>query len=353
MFIFFPFVHTLKIRVGDFVFSDSLDDNLAKIREVFHNSSDLIQYKFTSLIDTEIGLVYINGMNNKNSIDMSVIKPLKENLIDIGELRNTIQTSEIDYIYSLDEVTKSLTNGLIVLFHENLNYALSINLTEYERRSVEQSSSEQVIKGPKEAFVEDLTVNKSLLRRIIKNNNLVFEDYVFGKQTNTDVSIVYMKNIVNPEILKRVKDELSKLKLEVVLDIHYIEENITKSPWSLINTAYNTGKPDTFASKILEGRIGIICDGSPNGITDPKFFIENIMSSEDYYLRPVYGSFLRMLRVMAFLISLLLPGVYIALSTFHHEMIPIDLLTTMANQRSGVPFSAFFEAIIMILFFEF
>src|SRR5699024_769687 len=162
-----------------------------------------------------------------------------------------------------------------------------------------------------------------------------------------------MDNIVNPQILEKLKKKLDNLHLEVVLDVHYIDESITDFPLSLIDTSYITEKPDVLAAKILEGRIGILCDGSPNIITVPKFFIENLMTSEDYYLRPIYASFLRILRFIAFFSSVMLPGVYVALTTFHHEMIPTDLLITMANQRSGVPLSAFFEALLMILFFEF
>lgn len=333
--------------------SKVLKDNLNTVKDKFHNTSDLIQYDFVTLIDTKASIMYIDGLTNKDAINKSIIKPLMENLIDENEVKNTIQTSETEYLYTIDDVTKSITNGLVVLFHEDLDYALSINLIEFKKRAIEQSLSEQVIKGPKEAFVEDMAINKTLLRRKIKNSNLVFEDYVFGSETNTNVSIVYIDHIVNPQVLDELKSKLDNLDLDIVLDIYYIEENIGESQLSLLATAYNTEKPDVLAAKILEGRIGILCDGSPNAITVPKLFIENFMTSEDYYLRPIYGSFLRLLRVLAYFISMILPGVYIALSTFHHEMIPTDLLISMANQRAGVPLSALFEALLMISFFEF
>lgn len=333
--------------------SKILKDNLKTVKDLFHNSSDLIEYKFLTLIETEAALVYIDGLCNRNGMNDNIIKPLMENLIDVSEVKNTISATENEYIYTMEEVIKAVTNGLVVLFHEDLDYALSIDLIDYERRSVEESTSEKVIRGPKEAFIEDLSINKSLIRRIIKNKNLVFEDYIFGSQTNTRVSIVYVDDIVNPQILKELKDKLDKLDLEVVLDAYYIQERIEDSALSLIETAFNTEKPDVLAGKILEGRIGIICDGSPNIIVVPKLFIECLMSAEDYYLRPIYASFLRFLRLLAFVTSVMLPGVYVALSTYHHEMLPTDLLITMANQRAGVPLSAFFEAFVMIFFFEF
>ena len=332
--------------------SKLLEDNLKAIKELFHNTSDLVEYKFLTLLETEAGLVYIDGLCNKNGINDNIIKPLMENLLDPEELKDTIQTSESTYIHNMNQVEEALTNGLVILFHENLDFAISIDVIEFDKRSIEQSLSEQVIRGPKEAFVEDLKINKTLIRRIIKNKNLVFEDYVFGKQTNTHVSLVYMEDIVNPEVLEDLKNKLGQLKFEIVLDSHYIEERIIDSKYNLISTAFHTEKPDVLSGKILEGRIGIICDGSPNLITVPKLFIEDFMTAEDYYLSPLYGSFLRILRFLAFYMGVMLPGTYVALSTFHQEMIPTDLLITMANQRAGVPLSAFFEALVMILFFE-
>lgn len=333
--------------------SKVLEDNLKKVKELFHNSSDLIQHEFFTLIETEAAVVYIDGLCNKNGMNDNIIKPLMENLVDADDIKNTIQTTESVTIYNMDQAVVALTNGLVVLFHADLDFAISIDVIEFEKRTIEQSLAEQVIKGPKEAFVEDIKINKTLIRRIIKNRNLVFEDYIFGEQTNTHVSIVYIDDIVNPQVLDELKQKLANLKLEVILDIHYIEEEIIDSPYNLVSSCFNTEKPDVLSGKILEGRIGIICDGSPNIITIPKFFIESIMDAEDYYISPIYSSFLRSLRVMALFISVMLPGTYVALSTFHQEMIPTDLLITMANQRAGVPLSAFFEALFMILFFEF
>ena len=206
--------------------SKLMEDNLKSIKDMFHNSSDLVEYKFLTLIETKATLIYIDGLYNKNGINDNIVKPLMESLVDENEIKNTISASENEYIYTMEEVIKAVTNGLVVLFHENLDYGLSIDLIEFERRSVEQSMSERVIRGPKEAFVEDINVNRTLIRRKIKNNNLVFEDYIFGNQTNTKLSIVYIDDIVNPEILKDLKKRLDKVELEFVLDAHYIDEVI-------------------------------------------------------------------------------------------------------------------------------
>ena len=170
--------------------------------------------------------------------------------------------------------------------------------------------------------------------------------------TNTQVCIVYINGIVNQDILAELKARFKKIKADAILDVSYIEEYIEDAPNSLVRTAYYTEKPDVLAGKILEGRIGIICDGSPNVITVPKIFIEDLMDSEDYYSKPKFASFLRIIRYLSFFISIFLVGIYIAITNFHQEMIPTQLLITLAGQREGVPFPSLLEALLMILFYE-
>lgn len=158
-----------------------------------------------------------------------------------------------------------------------------------------------------------------------------------GDQTNTAVSLVYMKGIVNEDILAELKSRISQIKTDGIFDSNSIEEYIDDVPNSLVNTVYNTEKPDVLAGKILEGRIGILCDGSPNVLTVPMLFIENLMAAEDYYLQPIYASYLRIIRFISLFISIALVGIYIALTRFHQEMIPTDLLISISGQRQGYP----------------
>ena len=333
--------------------SKFIEENKIKIKELFNNTSDLVVYEFETLSENMVLVAYINGLIDKEALDEQVIRPLIENLISPWDIKSTILISEIEEIFSMKDVVNAITNGHLVLFHEGMELMYELNICKYKMRAVEQSETEQVIRGPKEAFVEDIHVNKTLIRRKIRNKNLVFEDYVFGEQTNTKVSLVYINGIVNQDILAELKVRLKKVKTDVILDGHYIEEYIEDSPRSLVRTVNDTEKPDVLAGKILEGRIGILCDGSPSCLVLPKIFIECIMTSEDYYIKPKFSTYLRIIRLLSFIISIMLAGTYIALATFHQEMIPTKLLISIAGQREGVPLSAFLEAIALVLFFEF
>ncbi len=332
--------------------SKDIEENKARFYSEFNNSSDLVTRQLQTLCKTEVMVCYINGFIDKEALNDNIIKPLIENLVSPMEIADTVYISEVKEISNFQEVIKGVVDGHVALFHEDMDKAFILNLCKYAKRSIDTSSSEQVIRGPKEAFIEDLFVNKTLIRRKIRNKNLTFEDFTMGDQTNTAVSLVYMKGIVNEDILAELKSRISQIKTDGIFDSNSIEEYIDDVPNSLVNTVYNTEKPDVLAGKILEGRIGILCDGSPNVLTVPMLFIENLMAAEDYYLQPIYASYLRIIRFISLFISIALVGIYIALTRFHQEMIPTDLLISISGQRQGVPLNNFLEALLMIFFFE-
>lgn len=335
-----------------FMISENLHENKVKIKEIFNNSSDLVLYEFQTLGDDRAMVVYINGFTDKETLNQKILKPLMKELISPLDIRSIVSISGMEETNNMDDILMAINSGDVVLFHEGLGICYLFNLASYEKRQIEQSQNEQVLKGPKETFVEDIGVNKTLIRRKIRNNNLVFEDMVFGRETNTKVSLVYINGIVNEDILAELKSRLKEIQIDTILDIGYIEEYIDDAPRTMINTIYNTEKPDVVAGKILEGRIGILCDGAPSVSTVPSIFTENLMVSEDYYLKPSQATFLRIIRIISLFTSINLAGIYIALTNFHQEMIPTELLISMARQREGVPLSSFLEAISMMIFFE-
>lgn len=312
----------------------------------------MVLHEFQTLADDQALVVYINGLIDKEALNQHILQPLMQNLTSPLDIKSTVSISGMEESYNMDNIIKGITSGNIILFHEGLDISYILNLASYEKRPVGESQNEQVLKGPKEAFVEDIGVNKTLIRRKIRNNNLVFEDMIFGRESNTKVSLVYINGIVNVDILAELKARLKELEMDSILDISYIEEYIDDAPKSMSNTVFNTEKSDVVAAKILEGRIGILCDGSPSVTTLPSIFAENLMAAEDYYLKPSHGTYLRIIRTISFFTSIGLAGVYISLINFHQEMIPTDLLISMARQREGVPLPSFLEAILMMLFFE-
>lgn len=332
--------------------SKNIVENKNKIMDLFNNSSDLIVYEFETLPNTKALIIYINGLVDKKALDEYVVKPLVENMTTPIDIRSSMYITEIKEISNIKDAVNSITDGHVVLFHEDMEIAFVLNLCRYDKRAVEIPSSEQVIRGPKQAFIEDIYVNKSLIRRIIRNPNLVFEDFVYGEQTNTKVSIVYINGIVNQDILAELRARMKEIETDAILDVHYLEEYLEDGKRSPFSTIFNTERPDVVAGKILEGRIGILSDGSPHALTAPKIFIENLMSPEDYYVKPIFATFLRIIRLLSFLISILVAGVYISMITFQQEMLPTNLLVSIAGQREGVPLPTVLEALLMVFFFE-
>jgi len=217
---------------------------------------------------------------------------------------------------------------------------------------VSEPQSEQVIRGPREGFTENFRTNTALVRRRIKHPNLRMEHMKIGKKTATNLCLCYIKDIAHPEVLRQLRERLSTIDTDSILDAGYIEQYIEDAPLSLFSTVNYTEKPDVLAGKILEGRVGILVEGSPFALTVPFLFIESFQTAEDYYVRPFYASIARLMRFLAFAISLFALPVFIALTNFHQELIPTRLLFTIARAREGTPFPSFLEAIIMVYAFE-
>lgn len=332
--------------------SDKIHNNREELKRIFNNSSDLVLYEFNTLCGENALVAYIEALVDRKGLYEDLIKPLLQNLISPQDVLSTVFIAGAKEENDIQKTSQAMTTGNVALFIENIEISYLFKLGYWDKRQIEESGNERVIRGPKEGFIEDINTNKSLIRRKIKNTKLVFEDYTLGSETNTQVSLGYIVDIVNPEILEELRGRMNKISLDSILDIGYIESHIEDAPKSLICTIGNTEKPDVVAGKILEGRIAILCDGSPGVLTVPKVFIENFQMSEDYYLRPLYTSFYRMLRVLALIVAITLPGFLVALKTFHQEMLPTKLLMTMTQNIAGVPFTSLVEALVMVLFLE-
>lgn len=332
--------------------SKSIKENREALNNMFKGTSDLGLYEFNTLCEEKAMIVFIKGLIDNNELNNSIIKPLIKDLISTDDVLSTVFISEAEVTENIEDIINPITDGNAILFIENLDIAYIFNIANWVTREITEPNVEQVIRGSKEGFIEDIGTNKTMIRRKLRNKNLVFRDYTLGTQTNTKVSLAYIDGIVKPEILEEIKSRIEKIEIDRILETGYIEHQIEDSPKSLICTMYRTEKPDVVVGKILEGRVAILCDGTPTVLTAPKVFIENLQMAEDYVYRSQYGTYLRILRLISILISILLPGVFVALETFHHEMIPTDLLISMAKHKEGIPFSSLVEALLMIFFLE-
>lgn len=341
----------------------SIQDLTNRLNEYFDKSMDFVTRDIFigKYAHHKIIIAFIDGLVDKQLINSDVVQPLvlHGNDIDTDD-KNWMTLLQMHYLSScnikktpdLNHVVDAILSGETALFADNEEEAIIISLPKWDKRSIEESPSDAVVRGPREGFTETLSTNISLLRRKIKNTNLKFEPYKLGEQTNTNICISYIQGIVNEDLLNNVREKIKHIKTDAILESGYIEEFIEKSPFTIFPTVGNTEKPDIAASKLLEGRIAILSDGTPFVLTVPYLLVEVLQSSEDYYSRSIYSVITRFLRILAILITSLLPAYYVALVSFHQDVIPYKLLLTMTASKEGIPFSALAEALIMIVTFE-
>ena len=345
--------------------SRRLEKNLETIQTLLRNSSDIVirEFCFGNQGQVHAALVFIDGMVNKTVINENIMKPLiyDTHLIQSQALhendiqfirRSLLAVGDVNEKTGFQELIGSLLYGNAILLLEGSDRFLEIDAKGWQSRAIEEPKVEQTVRGPREGFTETLRTNTSMLRRKIHNPNLVFEQMVLGKRTHTRVCLVYVNGVAPPALVEEVKRRLKLITIDDILESGYIEEFIEDAHYSPFTTVGNSEKPDRVAARILEGRVAILVDGTPFALTVPSLFIEGFQAAEDYYSRPYYASVVRFIRFIAFAISLLAPGIYVALESFHPELIPTPLVLTMAAAVEGTPFPAVVEALLMVTIFE-
>ena len=341
---------------------NSLDENINIIRNIFINDTTVVYRSLLVGKPTSIRcmLIYIDGMANIQAINEDVIKPLL--LSDISDINDNnimnvltqkvLLSADNKKTSSVDNIVNGIIYGKTILFIEGFTEVLSINTIGWQTRAISEPQSETIVRGPREGFTESLNLNLTLLRRRIINPNLKFEFMRIGKQTKTQICVCYIEGIAMEPIHKELMTRLNNIDIDGILDSGYIEEIIKDAPYSPFRTIINTERPDVVAGKLLEGRFAVICDGSPIVLTLPTIFVEVFQSNEDYYDNFLYSSFVRFLRWLCFFISTSTSAIYVALVTFHQELIPTPLLISIYSSRKGTPFPSIVEAMAMMIIFE-
>ncbi|MCB2290484.1 spore germination protein [Clostridium sp. CS001] len=328
--------------------------NIDYIKEKLKNSYDV---KFRE-IECTVGLIYgvfIDDLCDSKFISEYIFNPLIEREIqtaDIEYIKKEVLTANcIGDINSNDEAIIHILSGDLVLIFSFANKAIYCEAKGFVRRSVGIPVTENVIKGPREGFTEAFVDNVSLIRRKIKNSNLKFETFSIGSKSNTVVVMCFIEDVAPKKLVDYIRKKVANIKLEFILDTNYIEEEL-KNKHTAFDTIGSTEKPDVVASKLLEGKIAIIVDGTPFVITAPYFFIDNFQSPDDYYSNKYFGNVSRIMRVASFFLSSLLPGLYLAITTFHFSLIPAVFAVRLAVSRAGVPLPTVIELLLMTFFFE-
>ncbi len=343
--------------------SASLETNIGIFQEALGTSNDVKIHTFLFGANhvCKGAIIFIDGLVESDIITQSIMKPLILSQDPdrfkapgtMDAIRQTMLCSgDIGESSNLSKLIYSCLSGDTVFLVDGFDQGLIVSSRGWDKRSVSEPQTESVVRGPREGFTENFRTNTSLLRRKIKNPALRMESMAIGDKTHTDVCIIYLKGVADPQLIETIKYRLGSLRVDSIMDSGYIEQYIEDNPFSIFPTVGYSEKPDVIAAKILEGRAAILVDGSPFVLTAPMLFIESFQTAEDYYIRTFYASILRMLRYLAFFVSIFAPAIYIALTTFHQELIPTTLLFTIAQAREGTPFTAFIEAAIMVFAFE-
>ncbi len=341
--------------------TNGIEENTAAICKAFERDTTFkirgVDNQFVPRLKSVI--CYIEGMANASFISDGIIKAILEarrisedkNLVD-AVMEDVLFASELTKVQTVDEVVKKVASGDCAVLLEGMEYAIIIGAKGFQMRSVSEPQNERIIKGPREGFTESVVVNTSLLRKKIQNSDVKFEFLKIGELYDTTVCLTYVDSVVDKNALKIMRERLKTVKSATLLDSNYIAEQIRDSAKSPLKTMGTTERPDVFAAKLLEGRVGIMVDGSPVCLTAPHLFLELFMSSEDYYMNYYYASFQRLLRMVGFLVSLILPALYISLVCFSREMLPTPLALSVAQARLGLPFATITEAFILMIIFD-
>lgn len=338
-----------------------LDDTIQKIFENINKlngkSSDIV----TRIIEkgnNKLGYIYLESVSSDDKIsdflNKSIINMDKKKIFDsfYNLIENSIFNSNIKSCDNYEDLFYYLASGYTVIVIDKCDRAIVVETKQTLDRGVTESSTETIVRGPKDSFTENHNKNLGLIRKRIKDSNLWFEDVLVGRRTKSKVSVAYIKDIVPNSKVKKVLDDLKKIDIDAIIDTGYIRELIEKNQKSVFPKVISTERPDLACTSLLDGKIIILVENSPFVLILPAVLTDFFHSPEDNYQKPFNVSFARVLRVICFFLALFIPGLYIALMTFNQEIIPDQLLISLAVQRDGVPFPTAIEILIFVITFE-
>lgn len=337
-----------------------LDRNVQTLQDVFTDCADVIFRQLTVENGTKACLIYIGGLVETKELSDNALRPFIEASTALGDesspakllSESLLSVPSSTTFTQLSDIVSELTEGSAVLLMDQCAEAVIVRVKGGSRRSVEQSTTEVSIRGPKEAFTEDIQKNTALLRFKMKTPQLKMVSALVGEQTKTTVYVAYLKGVADEQIVQKVLERIRAIQIDGVLESGYIEEFIEDHPFSPFPQLQYTERPDTAAAMLLEGRVIVLVDGTPFVLSGPITFWQLMHSSEDYYERYFIGNLLRWLRYSFLFVALYLPALYIAVTTFHQDMLPTSLVFSIAAAREAIPFPALIEALIMEISFE-
>lgn len=335
----------------------SLEKNITSLRAILQSpdNRDAV-FRRLSACGINACAVYIEGMAGGKLINEGILYPchtrhmpedippqartqyLIEHVLDISQ-------AEVENIF--EKIASALLDGKTVLLVEGCCEGIVLETRDYEKRNVDKTLTESVVIGSQQGFVENLRTNITLVRRILRSPTLITEMLSVGKELPTGLSLVYLKGVVNERALDEARRRLCSLNVDCVPDIGHLQQLIEDHPFMLLPQILQTERPDRAAHLIAQGRVAILMDNSPYALIVPVSLFDLLDAADDSFMRWQYGAFNRVIRYLGALLSVMLPGVYVAITTYHTHIIPMGLLTSIAEARTQVPFPVLVEALIM------
>ena len=320
------------------------------LNERLQDCPDIIQKQVYIDNNQEASFFFIESLIDKNLLQRDFISPVLGMSLDQLYCEKDIHNLpclETTLLYDNDAIIEYILGGKAVFVCDALPHAVSCIENKMKQRAIEEPITEKNIRGSHEGFVETLNTNLSILRRKIKNDRLKFKTIILGKQTHQSVAVAYIDGIANMDIVNSLFDKVSKIELDGLPAIGYIEQSISSHPHSLFPEFLATERPDKTMAALLEGRIVILQEGTPVVLIAPVSFISFFQAVDDYSTSWTHGSFLRMVRVTALVIAVLLPAIYISATSYHYYIVPLNLLIPLAESRAKVPFPPILEVLIL------
>jgi spore germination protein KA len=332
-----------------------------QIKRALHDPPDLVIHSLVVSPDIPCYCVFLETSTDKNKIEHELLSFLSEKArFDdahfaeeiIGVLQDRVPFSSITSSDDFSRCLESLLKGTCLVVISGAPKVLWISASQTSHRNVSEPLTESTVRGPQEGFTEDIATNLSLLRKRIKNVHLHIEQMTVGTETNTSMALLFLDHLAPESVIEEMRRRLSLIHTDSILDSSYVEEWIQDRTYSPFATLLSTERPDIVAAHLLEGRVALLVDGGPIALVAPITFFQFFIAPEDYYQRADIATLLRWIRFLSFMLSVFVPALYVAVVSFHQELLPHSLLISIAAQREGVPFPAFVEASIMMVTFE-
>lgn len=348
--------------------SKKISDNIAylKHRYTIPDSADVVIREFNITVKGKTipsCIIFIDGLVNTDLMDVAILQPLmllsnldiKDSDDDVEKIvRNRLLPhNQIKVLRKLNEIIDDVNFGGCGIFVDGIDVAFTADIKGWKSRGVDRPNTEMVIRGPQEGFNESLRTNTALIRKILKDASLIVENLSIGKRSKTPCSLLYIKDIANDSLVQEVKRRLNGINIDYLIDSGELEQLLEDNSFLTVPQILATERPDRVAAMLTEGKVAVIVQGSPFALIMPATHIDLFHSAEDSYIRFPYANLLRIIRICAIAMSLLLPGFYVAITNYHQEMIPTDLLFAIEASRERVPFPSLVEILIMEFAFEF